>query len=140
MKSSRVIYLCHPVSGDVENNLARARRWLRWVYDTQPGVTVLCQWILDCEVLDDDNPEHRATGLQHDFTIIERCDETWAVGGRVSGGMGMEIEHGLRHGVPFLDLSKMGDEPPSEPIELPPLQWPKQERKHERRESPGCRS
>lgn len=28
-----VLYVAHPVSGDVEANLARARRWLRWLVD-----------------------------------------------------------------------------------------------------------
>jgi hypothetical protein len=122
VKTSRVIYLCHPVSGAVESNLAAARRWLRWIYDTQPGVTVVCQWILDCEVLDDSNPDHRAMGLDHDFAIIERCDEIWAVGPRVSTGMALEIEHATRHGIPLLDLvSVYGAEPPAHGKELPPL-------------------
>jgi hypothetical protein len=136
----RVIYLCHPVSGDVETNLARAQRWVRWIYDHYPGIAVLCMWIIDCKVLDDSNPDHRAVGLEHDFAILERCDEIWAVGGRVSSGMAMEIAHGLGHNVPFLDLTPLGEEPPSGSVELPPLQWPKQERKHERKTRLGCRS
>ena len=139
MKSGRVIYLCHPVSGDVEANLARARRWLRWIYDTRPGIAVLCQWVLDCEVLDDNVPEHRAAGLQHDFDIIERCVEIWAVGGRCSGGMGMEIEHALRHSVPLLDLTKVGEEPPNEPIDFPPLVWAMNEEQQRDRRNQGCR-
>lgn len=139
-KPMRVIYLCHPVSGDVENNLARARRWVRWIYDTQPGVAVLCMWVIDCEVLDDSNPAHRAVGLEHDFAILERCDEVWAVGGRLSSGMLMEIEHGLGHNVPFLDLTQLGEEPPRGPIDLPPLRWPKQEQRRERKLPFGCRS
>lgn len=120
---TRVVYLCHPVSGDVAGNLERTRRWVRWVYDNVPGVVVLCMWVVDCEVLDDANPEHRALGFEHDLAVVERCDEIWAVSGRISHGMSLEIAHAREHGVPLLDLTPLGEEPPAKPINLPPLVW-----------------
>jgi len=123
MKKPRVIYLCHTVSGNVKRNLIAARKWLRWIYDTQSNVTVLCQWILDCEVLDDSNPDHRALGLRHDFDIIERCDEIWAVGPHISPGMQQEITYAAQCGIPLLNLTEWyGARPPEHGRELPPLQ------------------
>jgi len=123
--SERVIYMAHPVSGDVEANLARARRWLLWIYRTKPGTAVVANWILDCEILDDSNPADRQMGLAHDLAILERVDAVWLVGGRVSGGMALEAEHAKAHGVRVLDLTALGAEPPLVPLAtVPPGQEP----------------
>jgi len=111
----KVVYLAHPVSGDVAANLARARRWLRWIYDNF-DVAVVADWIVCCEVLDDSNPAHRAHGLAMDRTLVEICDEFWTVGGRVSTGMQSEERIALAANVIVRDLTWLGEEPP---VELP---------------------
>ena len=40
----------------------------------------------------------RETGLAIDFEIIERCDELWLCGRRVSPGMKLEATHAWRNG------------------------------------------
>lgn len=100
----RIVYLAHPVSGDVAGNLAAAKRWIRVLYDNFE-VAVLANWILDCEVLDDANPEHRARGLEHDLAIIPRCDVLIAVGPRVSTGMALEWACAEEHGLPRIDAT-----------------------------------
>jgi hypothetical protein len=109
----KVIYLAHPVSGDVTGNLARARRWLRWIYDNF-DVAVIADWVLTCEVLDDSRPAHRAHGLAMDRALVEICDEFWMVGGRVSGGMQTEREMALGANVIVRNLTWLGEEPPAE--------------------------
>jgi len=119
--SKRVIYMAHPVSGDVEANLARARRWLLWIYREHPDTAVVCNWILDCEILDDSNPDDRSMGLRHDLAIIERVDAVWLVGGRVSEGMQAEADHAATVGVDVVDCTYLGTEPPAV---MPPGQDP----------------
>jgi hypothetical protein len=109
---------------------------VRWIYDHYPNVVVLCMWVIDCEVLDDDTPEQRALGLAHDFAIIPRCDEIWAVGGRISGGMNQEINQGVEAGVPLCDLTYLGDEPPADRVDLPRLVWREQDVRDDRK---ACR-
>jgi hypothetical protein len=87
----KVIYLAHPVSGDVAGNLAEARRWIRWIYDNVPGIAIVATWITECEVLDDGNPEHRKMGLQHDVAVVGRCDAILLVGPKFSTGMQAEL-------------------------------------------------
>lgn len=117
----RVIYMAHPYGGDPEK-LARAKRWLRWIEETQP-VAVNANWILECEVWDDSNPEEREAGLRRNIEHIRRCDEIWAVGGEISRGMKVEIEAASSYGVPLMDLTEAGEEPPTEEIRIPPLRW-----------------
>lgn len=107
----KVIYLCHPVSGDVPANLARAKRWVRWVESNHP-VAVVASWITECEIWDDDDPEQRAAGLIRDLAVLERCDEVWLVGGRISHGMEIESAHARQHGIRVVSLVELGAEPP----------------------------
>jgi hypothetical protein len=114
----RVIYLAHPVGAPtpegVHANLAKARRWIRWIYDNFPNVAVVADWLITCEVLDDFDPEHRAHGMKMNKAVIPRCDEFWMVGGRISTGMvaeqGIAIEHNRR----IFDLTWLGEEPLAE--------------------------
>lgn len=87
----KLVYLAHPLSGDIPGNLAEAKRWARWIYDHFDDVAVVAPWILDAEILDDTNPAHRASGLAHGRAVVVRCDEMWCFGPRVSGGMAAEI-------------------------------------------------
>lgn len=110
----RVIYMAHPVSGDVENNLKRAKQWVRWLEEHFSDVAVVATWILECEIWDDDNPEHRAAGLQRDLAVIERCDELWLVGEKVSKGMAYERDHAAVNGLRIRDLTTLGRQLPPE--------------------------
>jgi hypothetical protein len=120
----KVIYLCHPVSGDVAGNLANAKLWVRWVEENYP-VAVVASWITECEIWDDDNPEHRKAGLARDLAVIERCDAVWLVGGRISSGMAAEAAHAEKFGLPINDLTNLGASPPSlTPSPLTPYTLP----------------
>lgn len=108
-RKKRVVYMAHPVSGDVENNISNAKRWYRWIIDNH-DVAVLANWIIDCELYDN-NTDYEAS-LQRDEEIACRCDEVWLVGGRISEGMRREANAAENAGVTVVDLTKMGYEPP----------------------------
>jgi hypothetical protein len=120
----RVIYLAHPLGAPtpegVEANKARARRWIRWIYDHFKNVAVVADWLITCDVLDDFKPEHRAHGMNMNRAIIPRCDEFWMVGGRVSTGMANEEGVAMEHSRKIFDLTWLGEEPP---VEVPEKVW-----------------
>lgn len=114
----KIIYLAHPLgaptSEGVEANKARARRWIRWIYDHFPNVAVVADWLITVDVLDDFNPEHRAHGMKMNKAIIPVCSEFWMVGGRVSNGMSDESITAIASDRRIIDLTWLGDEPPAE--------------------------
>ena len=113
----RVIYLAHPLGAPtkegVQANIARCKRWVRWIYDNFPDVAVVADWLITCEVLDDHNPDHRAHGMAMNKAIIPRCREFWMVCGRISTGMNAEVLIAIEHTLRTYDLTWLGEEPPA---------------------------
>lgn len=116
----KVVYMAHPVSGDVEGNLGRARRWLKWLLQHCPEHAVIAPWITMCEVLSND--EDYATSLERDCAVVDRCDEVWLVGASISNGMSMEALAHARRGMPTVrDFT--GTIEPSADFLMPELQF-----------------
>lgn len=112
--SARLLYVAHPVAGDVPANIARALRWLKWLSDGDPSTTYIAPWIAALMAGDDDSdPAARARGLEHDCRVVRRCDGIVLVGGRVSSGMAVEREAARVHGLDVVDMTSLGDEPPA---------------------------
>jgi hypothetical protein len=122
----KIIYLCHPVKGatpeETDDNVLRAMRWVRWIYDWYPDVFVLAMWIVDCHVLDDANPLHRAAGMARNAEAIPLCHEGWLVGGEVSAGMADEVRMLFQSGKAVRSFVPLGPEPPQGPVEMPGVQ------------------
>jgi hypothetical protein len=104
----RVVYMAHPVSGDVPGNLAKARAHVRRLEEAHPDVAIVASWITECEVWDDANPDERAKGLQRDMAVLGKCDELWLLGPHVSSGMALEEDHANSLGIPVTDLTGPG--------------------------------
>jgi hypothetical protein len=112
----RMIYVAHPVGGDVENNIRRAKAWVKYLEAGNPWVVFVSQWIIGVENWDDSKPEDRAIGLRRCFAQVERCDELWLIGPRVSSGMLGEAAHARKFDVKVVDFTGEGrDMPPTDP-------------------------
>lgn len=113
-----VVYMAHPVSplpGEtLEGNLARAKRWLLWLLRNakRERIAYIAPWIVDCEILDDADPDVRGFALERDCALIARCDAIVLVGGRLSSGMARERDAALAAGRTVVNLLSMGSEPP----------------------------
>lgn len=110
----RVFYLAHPVAGDVPGNLARAKRWLPWLFRRAPTLVIVAPWILELETLPlrDTNPDERRLGLERNLAALQRCEGAILVGGRISAGMLVEARHAYARGLRVFDMTMLGDEPP----------------------------
>lgn len=90
----KVIYIAHPISGDVKGNLEKIRLIARTINLTEPDVVPFAPYWFDCHVLDDNSPEERARGIKNDTEFFHRgtIDEVWLYGDRISNGMAEEIK------------------------------------------------
>lgn len=108
-----VLYLAHPLAGDVAGNLARAMRWLAWARRAYPGVTIIAPWIAAIAAGEDDSdPAQREAGLVDAEAVIPRLDGVLLVGGTISPGMERERAAAIAHGRAVIDFTRLGAEPP----------------------------
>ncbi len=114
MGDRAVLYMAHPLGGDVPSNLARAMRWLRWLRKSFPETTFVAPWIAAVVAGEDDaDPAQREAGLVDACAVVALLDGVVLVGGRISTGMQREVSWTI---VAY-DLTELGDEPPNPVVE-----------------------
>jgi hypothetical protein len=90
---------------------------MQWI-EQGNNVSVCADWIIKLEGWEDDGPEDRERNILRNLAVIERCEEIWLVGSRISEGMRLELEHARKHGLAVVDLTGEGsDWPPGSATE-----------------------
>lgn len=104
----KVVYIAHPLGAGPgrEFNRRRASRWVAWA--AEQGVAPVADWIILSGQWDE---ARREQGLDIDMALVERCDEVWLVGGRISPGMALEADKARLIGKPVRDFTSLGEEP-----------------------------
>jgi hypothetical protein len=109
-----VYYVAHPVSGDVDGNVERALRWLRWLRRQNKDIAYQAPWIACILCGEDDNdPEQRERGLLDCEATAARMNGIVLVGGRISSGMQRELDAVRSTLGDVIDLTHLGPEPPA---------------------------
>jgi hypothetical protein len=105
----RLIYLAAPLSPirteTRDSNIHRAKVIYEALSLKHHDLAFLALWILNAEIFDE-TEVNRELGMKRNFTIINRCDELWLVGPRVSPGMAAEEAHAARCGIPVITKVK----------------------------------
>ena len=98
MKAARayrpMVYVCSPFSGDVEKNVANARRYSRFAVER--GYIPIAPHLLFPQFLNDKNPLERELGLHFGNALMRHCSEVWVFGETISAGMDAEIRRAKR--------------------------------------------
>lgn len=84
----KTVYVCSPLSGEIENNIRRAREFSKYV--ALQGATPIAPHIT--ELFDDTIPEERTLGLSLGIDYLKKADEIWVFGNNISLGMANEIK------------------------------------------------
>lgn len=102
----KIAYIAHPISGDIESNLADLRRIVKKVNTEYPEVVPFVPYYVDIVSLDDNIPEERERGIKNDKAILmSGCvDELWVTGTRISTGMNHEIVLAKSLKIPVVDM------------------------------------
>lgn len=94
-----VVYICSPLSDDVESNQAKARTYCRHAVDK--GYIPIAPHIYFPQFMNDYNPRERNLSLFMDIVLLSKCAELWVFGDTISKGMSVEIERARRKGQPI---------------------------------------
>lgn len=85
-----IVYICSPYAGDIEMNVAAARRYSRFA--VEKGYIPFAPHLLFPQFLNDSDPNERELGLFFGNAIMSKCSEIWIFGSTISNGMAAEIK------------------------------------------------
>jgi dienelactone hydrolase len=89
-----VVYICSPLSGDVEGNQRKARRYCRFA--VAKGYIPLAPQLLFPQFMEDNDQKERNLALFMDLVLLSKCSELWVFGNYISKGMSIEIARAQR--------------------------------------------
>jgi len=103
----KVVYIAHPIGGDIEGNLKRVVKIARMINLTEPETVPVANYFLDCYALDDNIPEERERGIKNDTELFHRgyIDEVRLYGDRISNGMRAEVLLARQLGIPVVAMT-----------------------------------
>jgi hypothetical protein len=101
----KIVYLAHPISGNIAHNLERIRIIARKIMLENEDIVAFAPYWFDCHVLNDNIPEERQRGINNDVELFKRnfIDEVWLCGPRISIGMVAEKRLAESLGIPVID-------------------------------------
>lgn len=90
----KIIYIAHPISGDIYQNHLKVRKIIRDLNMSNPDIVPFAPYLIDLLCMDDYIPEERARGIKNNEALFRAkfIDEVWLFGDRISIGMQHEIE------------------------------------------------
>lgn len=100
----KIVYIAHPISGDIKGNLEKIRLICREINLTRPDVVPFAPYWFDCHALDDTVPAERDRGIKNDHEFLTRgfIDEMWLYGDRISFGMSCEVKLAREQNIPVI--------------------------------------
>lgn len=104
----KIVYIAHPISGDITGNLEKIRKIVRHINLFEPDVVPFAHYWLDCHALDDNIPEERERGIKNDVALMNAgfITEVRLYGDKISTGMKHEIELADKLGIPVIAKTK----------------------------------
>ena len=104
----KIVYIAHPIGGDVDANLSKIRRIVRQINLSQPNIVPFVPYYADVVSMFDSIPEERERGIKNDIYLLKKgfIDELWLYGPRISKGMAAEIEIAKEMGIKIVSMSE----------------------------------
>jgi hypothetical protein len=101
----KVVYIAHPIGGEVDRNLADLRRIVANLNRIHKDLIPFVPYYSDVVSLDDAHPGDRDRGIKNGQFILASgvVDELWLTGSHISAGMEYEKFAAERLGIPVID-------------------------------------
>lgn len=102
----KIVYIAHPIAGDVEKNLEDLKRILRKINTGTLEVCPVAPYAFSG--LDDSDKIERERGIMNNIELIKTkvFKELWLTGDKISAGMKQEIELFTSLGIPVFNFTK----------------------------------
>jgi len=104
----KIVYIAHPVSGDVNGNIIKIISIVREINMMCPEMVPLVPYLADLYALDDNVPNERQRGIKNDIAVLKSglINEVWLYGDKISTGMQEEIKLAKELNIPIKAMSK----------------------------------
>ena len=104
----KVVYIAHPISGDIKGNLEKIVQIAREINLNEPDTVPVANYFLDCYALNDDIPEERERGIKNDIALFRKkyIDEVRLYGDRISNGMKEEVKLARELGIKVVAMTE----------------------------------
>ena len=104
----KIVYIAHPISGDIQGNLNKVKNIIRQINLKEPDILPFAHYFVDCHALDDTIPKERERGIKNDTALMKAgfINEVWLFGDRISNGMKHEIELARELNIPIISKSE----------------------------------
>lgn len=99
----KLVYICSPYAGEVEQNVAFAQAACRFAISQNCAPVAV--HLLYPQLLDDAIPAERDAGIQMGLRVLASCEELWLCGSRISTGMRCELVEAEKLGIPVRRIS-----------------------------------
>lgn len=106
MTNKKVVFIGHPVSGDVEGNIKKILDVCKQAH--KRNIIPCVPYLVSLQYLNDDIVEDRELGIEANLECFHRgyIDELWLFGDRISKGMRQEIELAKELGIPIVSKTE----------------------------------
>jgi len=102
----KLVYISHPVRGNVQENLKAASHWVRWA-TRLPGIVPIAPYFQSVVAFSESDPDERQEGFNHGLKILQYCQELWVCGERITEGVQLEIDYAWRWQIPVIFHEEM---------------------------------
>ena len=101
-KDSPMVYICSPYSGDIQRNTELARRYSRLAVER--GYIPLAPHLLLPQFISEE--AERELAIRIGLHLLEKCQELWICGKRISKGMLSEIARANEIGLKIRNIKE----------------------------------
>ena len=104
----KIVYVAHPISGDIAGNLKKIEVIGREINLNEPEVIAFAPYYFDCNTLNDDIESERERGIKNDIALFRKgfIDELRLYGDCISKGMKHEIKLCQELGIEIVPMTE----------------------------------
>jgi len=99
-----MIYICSPLAGDIETNVANALKYCRFA--VEHGYFPIAPHCYLPRFMNDGDPAERELAMSFGLRLLSGCRELWIFGSRLSEGMKREVLAAKWRGIKIKQFSE----------------------------------